>query len=120
MNRATRATVIAISMILAVSGSLGHGLWEILEGYSWWRTTLPGPLRRVLGRLWPCLLASGCILFVVGLVIAITGYLPGMSDPDQILSVDWTIRGIGYLSLLLACVAGFAVDMGKQEERVWV
>ena len=34
MNRATRATVTTISMVLAIGGSLDHGLWEILQGYS--------------------------------------------------------------------------------------
>jgi hypothetical protein len=34
MNRATRMNVIALAVLLAISGMMAHGLFEVLQGYS--------------------------------------------------------------------------------------
>jgi hypothetical protein len=213
MNRATRINVIALAVLLAISGMMAHGLFEVLQGntptnglfieaigeahrtwehgaegaftiipnflitgllamtvslgiiiwsvgfvhkkngplvlllffillflvgggvaqilffiplwavatrinkpLSWWRRILPAGPRRVLAELWPWFLVAGAVLFVIGLVISITGYVPGLSDPEQILTIDWSILGIGYLLYLLAFVAGFAYDIEGQPD----
>jgi hypothetical protein len=93
-------------------------LWAVAtrinKPLSWWRRILPEGPRRVLAKLWPWFLVAGAMLLVTGLVISITGYVPGLSDPDQILTIDWSILGIGYFLYLLACVAGFAHDIERQ------
>jgi Mn2+/Fe2+ NRAMP family transporter len=93
-------------------------LWAVAtrinKPLSWWRRILPEGLRRVLAKQWPSSLVTGAVLFVIGLVISITGYGPGLSDPEQILTIDWSILGIGYLLYLLAYVAGFSYDIEKQ------
>jgi hypothetical protein len=95
-------------------------LWAVAtrinKPLSWWRRILPAGPRRVLAELWPWFLVAGAVLFVIGLVISITGYVPGLSDPDQILTIDWSILGIGYLLYLLAFVAGFAHDIEGQPD----
>jgi hypothetical protein len=95
-------------------------LWAVATRISkpllWWRRVLPEGLRRVLARQWPSSLVAGAVLFVIGLVISITGYVPGLSDPEQILNIDWSILGIGYLIYLLAYVAGFSYDTERQPE----
>jgi hypothetical protein len=213
MNRATRINVIALAVLLAISGMMAHGLFEVLQGntptnglfieaigeahrtwehgaegaftiipnflitgllamtvslgiiiwsvgfvhkkngplvlllffillflvgggvaqilffiplwavatrinkpLSWWRRILPAGPRRVLAELWPWFLVAGAVLFVIGLVISITGYVPGLSDPEQILTIDWSILGIGYLLYLLAFFAGFAYDIQRQPD----
>jgi hypothetical protein len=95
-------------------------LWAVAtrinKPLSWWRRILPAGPRRVLAELWPWFLVAGAVLFVIGLVISITGYVPGLSDPEQILTIDWSILGIGYLLYLLAFVAGFACDIQRQPD----
>jgi hypothetical protein len=95
-------------------------LWAVAtrinKPLSWWRRILPAGPRRVLAELWPWFLVAGAVLFVIGLVISITGYVPGLSDPEQILTIDWSILGIGYLLYLLAFVAGFAYDIQRQPD----
>ncbi len=80
---------------------------------AWWRRTLPEGLRRPLARLWPWFLFAGSLLFLIGLAISVTGFLPGVADPDQILNIDWAILGLALLSFILAIVAGFAYDIGR-------
>ena len=94
------------------------GLWRprINEPLSWWRRILPEGLRRILAKLWLWFLVAGAVLFVIGLVISTTGYVPGMSDSEQILNIDWSILGLGYLLYLLAFVAGFAYDIERQPD----
>ena len=89
---------------------------RINKPLSWWRRILPGGLRRVLAKLWPWFLVAGAVLSLIGLAISITGYVPGPSDPEQILNIDWSILGLGYLLYLLAFVAGFAYDIERQPD----
>ncbi len=59
-------------------------------------------------------LALGSISFLVGLFIAITGYVPGQSNPEIILNLCWSFIFIGGLGLyLLSFVLGFAHDIQK-------
>jgi hypothetical protein len=89
---------------------------RIHKPLTWWRKVLPTSVRRWLAALWPWVLAAGVTLFVVGLAISITGFVPGLNDPDQILYLDWSIIGLGFVLVLLAYVAGFAYDIEEREQ----
>lgn len=93
MNRAIRINVVTFGVMLAQSGMLAHGLSEVLQG----NTPTGG-------------------LFIVAFVISVTGFVPGMSDADQILHIDLFVLGVGYLLYLLAFVAGFAHDIERQPD----
>jgi hypothetical protein len=84
---------------------------RINKPLTWWRKVLPPGFRRVLAKLWPWFLGGGILLFLYGLVIAITGFVPGLTDPDTILYVDWTILLSGLGLFILAIIAGFARDI---------
>lgn len=82
---------------------------------AWWRKILPEGLRRGLANIWPVTLAVGSASLLVGLFIAITGYVPGASDDATILAVCWSfVFGGGLGMLLLTFVAGFAYDIQRQ------
>jgi hypothetical protein len=82
-----------------------------------WRKALPEGLRRLLAKIWPATLVLGCISFLIGLFIAITGYIPGVSDDERILAICWAfIFGGGLGMYLLTFVAGFASDILKKIE----
>jgi hypothetical protein len=111
-------------LLFLVGGGIGQVLliipaWlaatRIHKPLSWWRRVMPEGLRRVLAKLWPWFLVIATVLFLLGLVISVTGWFPGVSDPDQILSIDWSILLTALVLFLLAFVAGFAYDIGRQE-----
>lgn len=85
---------------------------RIHKPLAWWRKALPVGIRPALARLWPFTLALGSFSFLIGLFIAITGYVPGVTDDETILAVCWAFIFIGGLGLyLLTFVAGFAHDI---------
>lgn len=82
---------------------------------SWWRKVLPEGVRRFLAKLWPVTLTLGCLSFLIGLFIAITGYVPGVSDDERILAICWSfVFGGGLGMFLLTFVSGFADDLQKR------
>jgi hypothetical protein len=84
-----------------------------------WRKLLPGSFRRILAPLWPVALGVGAVSLLIGLSISITGYVPGASDPEQILSICWAfVFGGGLGVLLLSMVAGFACDLGSHSQSI--
>jgi hypothetical protein len=88
---------------------------RINQPLSWWHKVLPKNIQRVLANIWPATLALGTLSFLIGLFIAITGYVPGESDPERILSICWSFIFLGGLgTYLLTFVAGFADDIQRQ------
>jgi hypothetical protein len=83
-----------------------------------WLKRLPDSPRRFLARIWQTTLTLGSLCFLIGLFIAITGYVPGQSDPEIILTIDWALifgGGLGFY--LLTFVAGFAADIDSAANR---
>jgi hypothetical protein len=90
---------------------------RINKPLTWWRKVLPESVRRVLANLWPYSLSIVCLSFVIGLFIAITGFVPGVSksNPERILAICWFfIFGSGWGLMLLTFVAGFAHDIQER------
>jgi hypothetical protein len=82
----------------------------------WWRKVLPEGVRRVLAGLWPYTLATASVSFLIGLFIAITGFVPGVSKsrPELILTICWLfVFGSGLGMMVLSFVAGFAADVQR-------
>ncbi len=89
---------------------------RINKPLTWWRKILPGGLRRVLARVWPYSLTIAGLSFLIGLFIAITGFVPGVSksNPELILTICWLfIFGGGLGMMLLSFIAGFASDVDR-------
>ena len=88
---------------------------RINKPLDWWRKILPETARRVLAKIWPVTLALGSLSLLIGLFIAITGFVPGESDSERILGICWAfVFGGGLGMYLLTFVAGFAYDIQKQ------
>lgn len=87
---------------------------RINKPLTWWRKRLPENVRRVLAQLWPYTLGLGSLSFIIGLFIAIFGYVPGLSDPERIINICWAfIFGGGWAVFLFTFVAGFAHDIER-------
>jgi hypothetical protein len=61
-------------------------------------------------------LAVSSLLLLFMLEIAIFGYVPGVEDADQRLSIVFASLGGGLVLLILSFVSGFADDIGRQTE----
>jgi hypothetical protein len=89
---------------------------RINKPLTWWRKVLPESVRPILAKLWPVSLTIGCLSFLVGLSIAITGYVPGVSDDERILAICWFfVFGGGLGMFLFTFMAGFADDIQAKE-----
>lgn len=116
--------ILLFILLFLVGGGVGQIIFftliwaaatRINKPLTWWRKILPSTLRRVLAKLWPALLIICSLLIIFALEIAIFGYIPGMNDPDRILTIMLSSLGFGLLVLLSTFVAGFAYDIEMQD-----
>jgi hypothetical protein len=88
---------------------------QINRPLDWWRKILPKGILPGLAKLWPITLSLGSLSFLIGLFIAITGYVPGQNDPKVIINICWAFIFIGGLGLyLFTFVSGFAADIVRE------
>jgi hypothetical protein len=93
---------------------------RINKPLTWWRKVLPVKMRQPLGKAWPWSLTVGSVLFVFALQIAITGFVPGVIDPEVILSVIMISLGLEAIILPLTFISGFADDISKRPDLALV
>jgi hypothetical protein len=89
------------------------GATRINRPLTWWRAALSAKLRRGLAKLWSGLLVLAVLLFLAALEIAIFGFVPGVSDLNLSLYIDWSVLVVGLGVMLLTFVAGFADDIER-------
>lgn len=85
---------------------------------TWWQKVLPSGVRKALRALWIWALAISSTLLLCVLVMAITGYVPGISDPESVLSIMLVCLCAVLLALPLAVVSGFAKDITAKENAI--
>jgi hypothetical protein len=56
-------------------------------------------------------------LAAFALEVAITGFVPGVTDPNQVQLVCWSALGITLIVLVTAIVGGFAHDLQGTPDR---
>ncbi len=84
---------------------------RINQPLTWWQKILPIKIQKPLARLWPSSLAISAGLLVFVLVIATTGFLPGVEDSEVVLSIMLFCLGLEVIALPLTFVTGFARDI---------
>ena len=87
---------------------------QINKPLAWWRRVLPARLRMPLGRLWRWGLVTGSALLVFALLVAITGFVPTVSDPEAVLATMLVCLAAEVVVLPLTFVAGFACDLATR------
>jgi hypothetical protein len=93
---------------------------RINQPLNWWRKALPEKVRPALAKIWPYTLTTGLISFLIGLSIAITGYVPGINihDSERILAICWAfVFGGGWGMFLISIVSGFAYDIQRMQGK---
>ena len=78
---------------------------------TWWQKVIPERVQKGLRRIWIWLLAISSITLLSVLVIAITGYVPTVNDPEVVLSIMLLCLSAVIVILPLAIVSGFANDL---------
>jgi len=74
------------------------------------RTRALASARRELSRLWLAALVASVAFAGFALEIAIFGYVPGISNPDQAQAICWSSLGAMLVFLFFAVVGGFEHD----------
>jgi cytochrome bd-type quinol oxidase subunit 2 len=87
---------------------------RINKPLKWWRKVLPIKIHKPLGKLWLWCLAIVSFLFAFALQIAITGFVPGISDPEKVLSFTMLCLGLAAILLPLTFISGFAQDIAMR------
>lgn len=65
-------------------------------------------------KLWPWVLGTSVLLLVAALVIAVTGYFPGVSDPDSVVTIMLGFLAAEVIFLPLTFIFGFARDIAAK------
>jgi hypothetical protein len=80
-----------------------------------WRKFLPARMLTPLGNMWLGLLIICATLWVTVLAIATTGFVPGVSDPEAVLSLMLVGLGLQLVVLPLTFISSFAHDLAAQD-----
>jgi len=82
---------------------------------TWWKKVLPRAWWPFLSRLWIILLVVSTISILIGLEIAIFGYVPWTAVPDAVQNAGLSFVFASALMNTLAFVAGFGHDLLRME-----
>ena len=86
----------------------------IYKPLSGWRKILPVQAQKPLGKAWLGSLILCAALWVVALVIATTGFVPGASNPDAALTIMLITLGLQIIVMPLTFISGFAHDLAAE------
>jgi hypothetical protein len=76
---------------------------------AWVPSLLPGAVGRMLWKAWPGLVVGGLALYAFALEIAIVGAVPGVSDPEQALTICWFAL-LGVLACMGLALVGASAE----------
>jgi len=114
------AFILLFILLLIVGGGVAQVLFfpfiwlvstRINQPLTWWRKVLPIKFQELFARAWPWFLVVSATLLVCALIIATTGFVPAVNDPEVALSIMLFCLGMEALALPLTFVAGFAHDI---------
>ena len=54
------------------------------------------------------------VFLAIALEIAVFGYFPGLTDPDHLINLTFTLLLLSIASLIAAFITGFAADIERQ------
>ena len=84
---------------------------QINAPLTWWRKHLPPKVQGPLSKMWIWCLAIISALLVFALVIGVTGFIPGVNDPDAVLMTLALCLLAVMAGLPLTFISGFAYDI---------
>jgi len=112
--------ILLFILLLLVGGGVAQILFfpfiwlvstRIKQPLAWWRKVLPIKIQESLAKVWPWSLVVSATLLVIALIIATTGFVPGVNDAEKVLSIMLICLALEVLALPLTFVSGFAHDI---------
>jgi hypothetical protein len=112
--------ILLFTMLFLTGGGIGQVIFfipvwlactRINKPLNWWRRTLSPGLQRKLSGIWPFSLSVVVACFLVALEIAVVGFVPEVSDPEQLLAICWSLLLAAWILMLFTFVSGFASDL---------
>lgn len=113
-------------MLFSISLFVGAGVAQVLifpviwafstrirKPLNMWRKLLKGKAQAIIAAIWAPLTALSAISILYALQVAISGFVPGVSDPDIKTTVMLACLGAGVATMLVSYVAAFANDIKK-------
>lgn len=90
---------------------------RIKKPLAWWRKVLPRKSLEPLAKLWRWCLFVSATLLLVALVIATTGFVPSVTDPEIVFSIMLVCLGLETIALPLTFATGFAYDLKARDSK---
>jgi hypothetical protein len=92
---------------------MGLAARRIHRPLTWVPSRLPGTVRSALSRSWTAFVALGLALYALALEVAIVGVVPGVSDPEQALTICW-LALLGTLASTAIALLGASVERSPE------
>ncbi len=86
---------------------------RVKKPLKWWRKKLSPGARRFLAPVWPWAVGLAAVCWLIGIAIAIFGYVPGLSDPEVIINVCWSFLLGTMLFINISYISAFAADIER-------
>jgi hypothetical protein len=115
----TLVLLLLFILLLLVGGGVAQVLffpwiclvaWQINSPLTFWERRFNGRLSLPV-KFWPWTLAVSFLLLVAALQIAVTGYFPGVSDPDAVVMIMLGFLAAEVFFLPLTFITGYARDI---------
>lgn len=84
---------------------------------TWWKKVLPRRIWPFLSKLWIVTLILSSIAILIGLEIAIFGFVPGMTDPEYIQNTSLILVLISAILNVISFIAGFGHELRRMNQN---
>jgi hypothetical protein len=84
---------------------------------TWWRKVLPQSTWPFLSKFWIITLILSSLVMLMGLEIAIFGFVPGMTNPDHILIINLILVLISAILYVISFIAGFGHELRRMDQN---
>lgn len=120
MKRSGLVFILLCVLLFLVGGGIGQIVFfipafmaatRVHSPLTGWQKILPAGIRPGFSRIWPFTLGISIISYLIALEIAIFGWVPGLSDAEQILQICWSLLVVSLLCNLVSVISGFAKDI---------
>lgn len=119
-KRAPSVFLILFIILTMVGGGIGFTpfylvVWayarKIHSPLMWWKESFTPKTILWLSRLWPYTLAIAVLSLLIAIELAIFGYFPGVTNPDLLLGITWSLLLVAMIFINLTYFSSFAKDI---------
>ncbi|MBN2257701.1 MAG: hypothetical protein JW704_07745 [Anaerolineaceae bacterium] len=86
---------------------------RINKPLNFWKKIFQGK-QTLPAKLWPWFLGTSIFLLLTALVIATTGFIPGVNDPDEVIKIMLGVLAAEVISLPITFIFGFVSDIASK------